>query len=115
MKILIVDDRTNILDAMGRYLQDLGHDTLKAQFATDALHLLNMVSAIDLIITDYSMPGGMNGIELAQEIRTRGFKMPIWLLSASNINEKMAEDAGIEKVFEKGTPEIFFAIKNFWK
>jgi len=55
-------------------------------------------------------------VELAKEIRASGHRMPIWLLSASNINEEMAKDAGIEKVFLKYRPDkLWSAIKNFGK
>jgi len=108
LKILVVDDDTQVLSALKRKLEDLGHDVEAAPNAFSVIVALDGEARFDLVVTDYSMPGGMNGCELAEAIRTCGFKMPIWLFSASDINEKMTKDAGIERVFSKRNPQIFF-------
>ncbi|OGF74115.1 hypothetical protein A2W54_00440 [Candidatus Giovannonibacteria bacterium RIFCSPHIGHO2_02_43_13] len=118
MYILIVDDDVQVLSALKRKLEDMGHVVVEAIGPSHSLYILSVsvVFGPDLIITDYNMPGAMNGVELAKEIRASGHRMPIWLLSASNINEEMAKDAGIEKVFLKYRPDKFWsAIKNFGK
>lgn len=62
------------------------------------------------------MPGGMNGVDLSQEIRSAGFQMPIFLLSASDINKEMAKSAGITKVFSKSKfSELLEAVENLNK
>jgi len=42
-------------------LEDMEHQTLQADSRSPALELLAQVSAIDLLITDIGLPGGMNG------------------------------------------------------
>ena len=114
MKILVVDDDPDILEALKRKLEDIGHAVETAQCASDSLDMLDLFKAtgVDLIMTDYNMPGGMNGLELGREIRERGFKMPIWLVTGSNINKEVAKSAGITQVISKGTFELFEAIKR---
>lgn len=110
MKILVVDDNPYVQNPLKRNLEDNGHLVETVSNANDALDMIDLFkgTCVDLVITDYSMPGGMNGVELAKEIRKRGFKMPIWLLSASDIDEEMAKGAGIEKVFSKFRPSEFW-------
>src|SRR3990167_4707327 len=93
MYILIVDDDVQVLSALKRKLEDMGHVVVEAIGPSHSLYILSVsvVFGPDLIITDYNMPGAMNGVELAKEIRASGHRMPIWLLSASNINEEMAK------------------------
>ena len=102
-KILIVDDDLNILEAIARSLRLAGYAVETVQRASDALEMLEFFKAtgIDLVVTDYNMPGGMNGLELAKEIRTRNFTMPIILFTASSIDEEYAKSTGISEIFSK--------------
>jgi len=65
-KILLVDDEGEILNIASTYLAKLGYRTLQACDVTQAIRLLAEHADIDLLLTDILMPGGMNGIELAQ-------------------------------------------------
>jgi len=49
--------------------------------ATDALTLLRRSDKIDLVFSDVVMPGGMNGIALAQEIANHYPQIPVLLTS----------------------------------
>jgi PAS domain S-box-containing protein len=63
--ILLVDDDTLIAMSTIDMLEDLGHRVLEANSGAQALALLQGGPAIDLMITDYSMPG-MTGAQLAK-------------------------------------------------
>ncbi len=76
--ILLVDDEALVRDATVEMLTDLGHLVIPAASATEALDILAHASLPDLVISDYLMPG-MNGAELAAEIRRRYPNLPILL------------------------------------
>lgn len=46
----------------------MGYRTLKADSAEAALHLLHRDASIALLFTDVILPGGVNGIELADQV-----------------------------------------------
>lgn len=69
--ILAVDDDDLVLTNTAGMLEELGHTVFRAGSAADALRILNE-GAIDLVVTDYAMPG-MTGSQLADKI---GFDYP---------------------------------------
>ena len=78
LRVLLVDD--DILVSMGAadMLLDLGHIVTEAKSGAEALKILDSDSSFDVVITDYAMPG-MNGRDLAHQIRKLNPKMPIVL------------------------------------
>src|SRR4051812_46759758 len=68
-RILIVDDESVVGDSVMAILEMDGHST---EFVTSAVEALNRYSPgkYDLIVTDNRMPG-MNGVELAERIRSQ--------------------------------------------
>ena len=63
--ILVVDDDALIAMSTVDMLEDLGHQVLEANSGDQALQILATEQHVDLMITDYSMPG-MNGAQLAK-------------------------------------------------
>jgi CheY-like chemotaxis protein len=57
-------------------LEDLGHRVVDASSGNDALAIVSAAEDIDLIITDYSMPG-MNGAQLAKAVREIRPDLPV--------------------------------------
>jgi signal transduction histidine kinase len=76
--ILVVDDDLLVAMATADMLEDLGHKAVQASSGPHALRELEGNPAIELVITDQSMPG-MTGTQLAAEIRRRWPLMPILL------------------------------------
>jgi PAS domain S-box-containing protein len=68
-KVLVVDDELDLLEIATIYLDEMGYTTYRAQDGVSALEVLEQQGDIDLIVTDIVMPGGMNGVELAQRAR----------------------------------------------
>ena len=68
MTILMVDDDALIAMSTVDMLEDLGHQVIEANSGHEALELLQNGQAVDLLITDYSMPK-MNGVQLAKAAR----------------------------------------------
>ena len=63
--ILIVDDEPTVRLLLMDVLGDLGYTLLEAADSLDGLKLLQSDVAIDLLITDVGLPGGMNGRQMA--------------------------------------------------
>ncbi|WP_244808450.1 histidine kinase famiy protein [Caballeronia zhejiangensis] len=69
--ILVVDDRPDVAEVAAINLQQGGYKTIVAHGAHDALEELIRHPEVELLFTDLIMPGGMNGVMLAQEARRR--------------------------------------------
>ncbi len=80
MKILIVDDETNIRDLMCRYLKIESIEGVGAENAFSAQRILRE-EPFDGILVDLKMPG-MDGLEFVRWVREEGFRMPIIMMSA---------------------------------
>jgi signal transduction histidine kinase/CheY-like chemotaxis protein len=76
--LLFVDDDFLISLSTVSLLEDLGHTVIKAISGPDALEVLRDGRTIDLMITDYAMPG-MTGLQLAEEARRLRPDLPILL------------------------------------
>ncbi len=59
-------------------LEDLGHTVITASSGPEALNVLRAGQPIDMMITDYAMPG-MTGLQLAEEARALRPDLPILL------------------------------------
>lgn len=79
-KILLVDDKPNILKVMGAVLRREGYTVEMASDASAALRLA-LEKKPNIIITDVQMPG-MNGVELFHSLRTRGLDIPLIFITA---------------------------------
>jgi CheY-like chemotaxis protein len=77
-RILVVDDDALIAMSTVDMLEDLGHVVLEANSGKHALELLASDGPVDLMMTDYSMPG-MSGAELAEIVQRTYPKMQILL------------------------------------
>ena len=76
--LLFVDDDFLISLSTASLLEDLGHTVIKALSGPDALDILRDGKAVDVMITDYAMPG-MTGLQLAEEARRLRPGLPILL------------------------------------
>ncbi|GAB2803329.1 hybrid sensor histidine kinase/response regulator [Dyella kyungheensis] len=76
--ILVVDDDPLIAMTMSAVLNDLGHITVEANSAREALDQLSQKNYFDLMITDYAMPV-MNGLQLIEQVQARWPHLPIIL------------------------------------
>ena len=80
MKVLVVDDERKIRELIGQYLNAEGYDVENAKDGIEALTKISK-GDIDLCILDIMMPF-MDGITCLKEMRSRGFKTPVIILSA---------------------------------
>ncbi len=77
-RILLVDDDVLIAMSTAGMLEDLGHEVIEANSGQSALEALQANRGVDLMITDFAMPG-MNGAQLAIEARRVVPGLPILL------------------------------------
>jgi CheY-like chemotaxis protein len=62
-------------------IRSSGYRVTRVASAQAALGALANGRNIDLVFSDIMMPGGMNGVDLAKEIRTRKYDVPVLLTS----------------------------------
>lgn len=71
-RILVVEDNTLVQRYAYAAVKSLGYDVVAVRTARDALVELEKDSgAFDMLFTDVVLPDGMNGVQLASEVRTR--------------------------------------------
>ncbi len=87
-RILIVDDDARIVERL-RTLLAPQYDTAAASTGFDALKVMDG-DHIDAILLDLRMPG-LDGPGFVQELRKRGMRTPVVLMSA---NPNVADQAG---------------------
>ena len=64
--ILVVEDEDDVREVAAATLERLGYRTVVAHDGREALAILNRSGDLDLLFTDYVMPNGLNGVELAR-------------------------------------------------
>jgi putative nucleotidyltransferase with HDIG domain len=77
--ILFVDDEESILSVSSEYFRRKGYQTLTAKTGVEALEILGQ-EAVDCCFTDINMPE-MNGLELAEKIRSHDNTMPVIVMT----------------------------------
>jgi PAS domain S-box-containing protein len=78
LSILVVDDDRLVLSNTRDMLDDLGHHVIEAESGHQAIGILAEGITIDLVITDFAMPG-MTGLQFANTARQAHPGLPIIL------------------------------------
>ena len=90
MRILVIEDNTDIAANLGDYLEDRGHTV---DFAADGITGLHraVVDRFDAIILDLNLPG-MDGLEVCRKLRQEAHKdTPVLMLTARDaLEQKLA-------------------------
>ncbi|MFK4501430.1 signal transduction histidine kinase/ActR/RegA family two-component response regulator [Bradyrhizobium japonicum] len=96
-RILLVEDDDEVAALVSEMLGQLGYEVTHAASGAAALGALADGRAVDLVFSDVMMPGGMNGVELAREIKRRRSDIPVLLTSGySEAAVQDAELAGLQ-------------------
>jgi two-component system NtrC family sensor kinase len=94
--VLLVEDNAEVA-AVGRaYFEELGYRVSHAASAQAGLELIEREHDIDLVFSDILMPGGMNGLELAETLRRRFPRLAVLLTTGYSSSAQDAVRRGFE-------------------
>jgi PAS domain S-box-containing protein len=91
-RILVVEDSPEVLALAREVLEGVGYQVTTAETGEEGLRTFQAAGAdaFDLLFTDLVMPGGINGIVLAQEVAKLSPGMPV--LMTTGYNEELVMD-----------------------
>jgi signal transduction histidine kinase len=115
--LLIVDDDSAVREITATKLSEADYEVREASSGLAAIHTLEQDPCFDLVILDFAMPG-MNGAEVAGEIRRRWPSIPVVFVTgyadrtALTKAEPVGEDRIVQKPFRNGELErkVFAAL-----
>ena len=95
MRILVIEDNSDIAANLGDYLEDRGHTVDFAADGVTGLHLA-VVHDFDAIVLDLNLPG-MDGLELVETLRRRRVSLPALLITTQPTRQvrMRAQKAGV--------------------
>ena len=94
--ILLVEDDTAVATLTTEMLRSAGYAVQHVNSASAALEALARGRSVDIVLTDVMMPGGMNGADLAREIRKRRPGLPVVLATGYIEAARTAMAEGME-------------------
>jgi two-component system cell cycle sensor histidine kinase/response regulator CckA len=97
-RLVIVDDIELVLECTCDFLRAIGFETFAAHNADEALRILCQ-EKVDLVLTDFNMPG-ISGLELIAQIRTRWPEVKC-ILASGYLDEQV--EKRIVNEFKAGT------------
>jgi CheY-like chemotaxis protein len=83
--ILVVEDEPLVRLAAVGMLEDAGFRMIEAADGEEALELLTADCDIQLLFTDVTMPGAIDGLALARHVRDRWPHIAIMVVSAKQV------------------------------
>lgn len=114
MKILIVEDETELLDSIASYLKSEGYLCEQAQNYDSAIDKISLY-LYDIIVVDLNLPDG-NGIQIIRKLKESEFKGGIIIISARNTLDDriLGLDSGADDYLIKPfhLPELNARIKS---
>src|ERR1700733_9974114 len=90
--LLCVDDDAGIRELYAALLGSSGYEVLLAENGNQALKIFrSKAHIIDGVLLDYQMPG-MNGLQLAAELKRQQPGLPVVMISGSNAGLERKSD-----------------------
>jgi two-component system, sensor histidine kinase len=90
--ILAIDDEQAIRAAMTELLQSWGHEVVAAAGGDDAIAALAHMPPPDLIVCDYRLRGGENGLDVIRRLQTAiGTKVPAIVVTGDTAPENIRD------------------------
>ena len=107
--VMVVDDDEAVREVTANFLDDLGYEVIEAGSGGAALEQLERHPKIDAVILDFAMPG-MNGADLARELRLRRPGAPI-LFATGYADAEALTDIGDHLIVHKPFTQVELARK----
>jgi signal transduction histidine kinase/ActR/RegA family two-component response regulator len=99
--VLLVEDDDQVAALTAEMVAELGYSVTRVATADAALGALANGRPLDLVFSDVMMPGTMNGIELALEVRRRRPELPVVLTSGYAEAAKRAANRDDVQILKK--------------
>jgi two-component system NtrC family sensor kinase len=96
--VLLVEDNAEVIVVARDYFSDLGFEVKEASSARAGLDCIAGEGGIDLVFSDILMPGGLNGLDLAKEVRRRFPSVVVLLTTGYSSSAQDAIREGFEVV-----------------
>ena len=90
--VLVVEDDALLRRLVGRYVELLGFAVVEAASGSDALTRFDRASAVVAALIDVALPGGMNGLDLAQALVRRAPSLPVVFISGRALPTQDAQE-----------------------
>jgi CheY-like chemotaxis protein len=81
--VLVVEDEVIIRSVIADHLRDSGFTILEAANAAEAVTILTSRAPVDLVFSDITMPGSMDGFGLARWVHEHHSHIPVLLTSGA--------------------------------
>jgi len=89
--VIVIDDDASVLDSMAGLFENWGCRVITAEsHAKVVARLSQLTTAPDIIVSDYQLPGEMNGLEAIADLRSRASaQIPAFLISGDTNPETL--------------------------
>ena len=112
LRILVVDDEPDILLGLNALLMGRSHSVKTFDTSSEALrHLTSTeLTPYDLVITDYRMPSGISGLDLAKRVKehttrkTKVFLMTGFDVSSTDEFSEALKSGIVDEIIQKPIP-----------
>ena len=92
-KILVIEDDPDIRQLLEMFLTDEGHEVATVRDGHDAIALITPHTNLpDLILSDYNLPNGGNGLEVTKKLREMIGHAVAVVIVTGDISSKTAQD-----------------------
>jgi CheY-like chemotaxis protein len=92
--VLVVEDDPGLNQLVGLLLRSEGHAVISVASGEEALAVLGECGRIQLLLTDFNLGSGMNGLELASRVQRDNAAVKVLLMSGTPECEGLAHDRG---------------------
>ena len=101
--VLLVEDEALLRGATSEFLEMAGCVVIEAKTASEAIATLESGISVDVVFSDVSLAGGMNGLALASRVRARRPGLPVVLTSGHGgpVKQLAVELVGAERFLPK--------------
>jgi CheY-like chemotaxis protein len=98
---LIVDDEPVIREFLKAILREEGYKTVEAENAPQAFKMVQQLDGlVNLVLSDITMPGDMDGLDLAYSLREAFPAIPVVLISGFTLLEPIPHFDFVPKPFQ---------------